>query len=101
MSDWLELTKEQRLWTIQNDNLDIADKPENIKCPWCNSLQGIEYEDANYTDDNYSEHTCESCDKTFEIQTCVTYDWRTRLPEEHLIEEAKKALPVAIEEKNV
>lgn len=94
MSDWLDLTQEQRLWTLSNDNLEIADSPEEITCPWCNEKQNFDYVDVSYEDDYHGDYECVECGKTFTVQTCVTYDWRTRLPEDYLIEQAKKAWPV-------
>lgn len=89
MSKWLDLTEEQRLWTIRNDNLNIADSPDEITCPWCDETQGFEGEDVGYEDDRNTDHKCGDCDKNFTVQAVVTYDWRTRLPEEYLVEQAK------------
>ena len=67
--DWLELTEEQRLWTVRNDNLNIADRPEDITCPWCSQKQSLEYDDVSYKDDAHNDHVCYHCNKTFTIRT--------------------------------
>lgn len=92
MTEWLDLTEEQRLWTIRNDNSHYANSPEDIECPWCQTKQSLDYEDVSYDDDHTAEYECsnDDCGKTFEVHTSVSYDWHTELPEDYLIEQAKK-----------
>lgn len=95
MSNYLDLTQEQRLWVVRNDNADYADSPETIKCPWCDTVQNLDYEDVSYDDDNTATLTCwyDVCGKEFDVHTSVSYTWRTELPEEYLIKQALKEVP--------
>lgn len=95
MSKWLELTKEQRLWTIRFDNSHYANTPEEIQCPWCSTKQQLDFEDVSYEDDDITTYECSysDCGKKFDVHTSVSYDWHTELPEDYLVERAKKEVP--------
>ena len=97
MSDWLDLNQEQRLWTIRNDNGHYASSPDDVHCPWCRTKQLLDFEDVSYEDDHIMTTTCwvDSCGKEFDIHTSVNYTWETELPQEYLIEQAKKEVPDA------
>lgn len=92
-SEWLQLTNDQQLWTIRNDNSHYADTPDDIQCPWCSAKQSLEHEDVSYEDDNTSEYECQECGKMFDVHTSVSYSFDTELPQDYLIKKAKKEVP--------
>ena len=91
--NWLDLTKEQQLWIIRNDNSHSADTPEDITCPWCNAEQNFDFESVNYNDDHNEEYECVECEKKFDVHTSVSVSWETELPREYLEEQALKQFP--------
>lgn len=94
MTSWLDLTDEQKTYVVRHDNINFAYRPEKITCPWCDEEQTyLEWEDVSYNDDDFDERECSNCDKKFTIQTRVTTEWVTQLPEEYLMEQAIKEFP--------
>lgn len=95
MASYLDLNQEQRLWTIRNDHGHYASTPDDIHCPWCDTVQQLDFEDVSYKDDDTATFTCwvDTCGKEFDVHTSVSYDWHTERPEEYLIEQALKEVP--------
>ena len=93
MSSFLDLTKEQRLWVIRNDNHHSTSDTTEITCPWCDTKQNFDYDYVTYEDDSHSEHKCFYCEKEFMVRCNVERTWETELPQEYLIKQAQKIVP--------
>lgn len=48
----------------------------DMECPYCGADQTVCHDDgAGYSEDEFHEHTCRKCDKTFTFTTCISFSY--------------------------